>query len=527
MVQPRLTPFLRWRAPPLGVQLLLGLSLIAVVVAFSAGVIVRNSERAYLGSLLSTESQRKFRLLVFASLDDVISEDIPRLQTTMEEVERRDTALASVRITNEDGRILYEWRRGGSISQPDLLSFTRDVRLAGEHFGTFSANWDISELRHEVDSHAHKVAAELGAVCLVLGLLVFLLVHGLAVVPINRIAQRLAEFHRGVLDRVIKLPAFAPTELRRLEESVNKLGELLLKEKHRDSEREAAHAAAVSANRTKSEFLANMSHELRTPLNAILGFSEMMQMRVYGPLGSDRYDEYVNDIVASATHLLSLINDILDISKIEFGKLTLTEEEIPLERPIRASLTLMRERARESGVTLVENFASPLPEIVADETKIKQILLNLLSNAVKFTPSGGTVTVSVATAGLNGGTTIEIADTGIGIPEDQIAKALEPFGQIDSSATRRHEGSGLGLPLAKALVELHGGTFGIESKVSVGTRVWFTLPPSRTSEPSDDAVAVMQFAAPAMPKRAYGTRPGRAASGASIVPFRAFGGSKR
>lgn len=526
MVQPRLTPFLRWRAPPLGVQLLIGLSLIAAVVAFSAGVIVRNSERQYLGSLLSTESERKFRLLVFASLDDVISEDIPRLQTTMQEVERRDTALDSVKIANEDGRILYEWRRGHPVAKPDLLSFTRDVRLAGERFGTFSANWDISQLKHEVDGHAHKVAAELGAVCLLLGLLVFLLVHALAVVPINRIAQRLAEFRRGVLDRVIKLPAFAPTELRRLEESVNKLGELLLKEKHRDVEREAAHAAAVSANRTKSEFLANMSHELRTPLNAILGFSEMMQMRIYGPLGSDRYGEYVNDIVASATHLLSLINDILDISKIEFGKLTLVEEEIPLERPIRASLALVRERAREGGIALVEDFVAPLPEIVGDERKIKQILLNLLSNAVKFTPSGGTVTLSVAT-GRNGDTMIDIADTGIGIPEDQIAKALEPFGQVDSSATRRHEGSGLGLPLAKALVELHGGEFGLESKVSVGTRVWFTLPPRRAATPSSGSLAVMQFAATAPTKRGYTALPGRASSGASVVPFRAFGGSKR
>ena len=485
MTRPRFARVLRLLAPPLGSQIIIGLVLVAIVVSMAAGLIVHVAERDYLGSLLAAESQQKFDLLVFASTDDIVSEDIPRLNTTMSEVIARDTTLASARITNEDGRVLYEWHRDPVPEHPTLVSLSREVRIKGELFGTFSAAWDVSTAEARIDNHAITAAGVVGLVCLLLSAFVYVMMHGLAVAPINRIAERLAEFQRGVLDRPTDLPPFAPAELRRLERAVSTLGALMSAQEQHNAEREAARDAAVAANRTKSEFLANMSHELRTPLNAILGFSEAMQMQMFGPLGNDKYDEYVGHINESGAHLLALINDILDISKIEFGKLVLDESEVDLGRAVRSCLTLVRERARVGNVRIVDNLLSRLIRITADERKVKQILLNLLANAVKFTPAGGSVTLTWDVTD-DDGVVIEIADTGVGIPANQISKVLEPFGQVETSLVRRSEGSGLGLPLAKAFIELHGGRLDIHSEVNVGTRVRFTLPPWRIIRPADD-----------------------------------------
>jgi signal transduction histidine kinase len=487
MTRPRLrfARVLRLLAPPLGSQILIGLILVAIVVSVTAGLIARTAERDYLTSLLAAESQQKFDLLVFASTDDIVSEDIPRLNTTMSEIIARDETLASARIVNKSGRLLYDWHREPAPERPTLVSLSKDVRVKDQLFGTFSAAWDVSGAEARIDRHAIFAAGVVGLICLVLSTVVYVMMQGLAVVPINRIAERLAEFQRGVLDHTTDLPAFAPAELRRLQKAVNTLGSLLATQEQQGVEREAARAAAVAANRTKSEFLANMSHELRTPLNAILGFSEAMQMQMFGPLGSDKYDEYVGHINESGAHLLALINDILDISKIEFGKLVLDESEVDLGRAVRSCITLVRERARVGNVRIVDNLLSRLVRVLADERKIKQILLNLLANAVKFTPAGGTVTLSWEMDDAKG-VVVEIADTGIGIPADQITKVLEPFGQVETSLVRRSEGSGLGLPLAKAFIELHGGQFEIVSEVNVGTHVRFSLPPWRLLRPADE-----------------------------------------
>ncbi len=466
----------RW-APSLGVQLVVGLVALALIVATTAGLVVRSAERDYLSALWTAEHAQKFQLLAYASTDDIVSEDIPRLQTTMEEVVRSDPALASLRIANEDGRVLHEWSRSPRDGA-EPLTLSREVRLNGELFGTLTAAWDTAEMEHRINRHALDVAVAIGLVCLLLSLLVYALVRSLAVVPINRIADRLSSLHGGDAGDGVRLPAFAPAELRRLAEATDTLSQLLAAQEQRNAESETARAAAVAANRTKSEFLANMSHELRTPLNAILGFSEAMQMQTFGRLGSEKYDEYVAHINESGSHLLALISDILDISKIEFGKQTLDESEVELGHVVRSCVALVRERARVASVRIVDNMLSQVVRVRADERKLKQILLNLLSNAVKFTPQGGTVTLSWTLDDARG-VIVEVADTGIGIPEHQIPYVLEPFGQAENSFSRRHEGSGLGLSLSKALVELHGGQLELESEVNVGTRVRFSLPPSR------------------------------------------------
>lgn len=231
------------------------------------------------------------------------------------------------------------------------------------------------------------------------------------------------------------------------------------------------------ANRTKTEFLANMSHEFRTPLNAIIGFSDVLAGELFGPLGHERYREYVRDIYDSGRHLLTLINDVLDISKVEFGKIELAEEIIDIADCIDASVRLVRERAEAARISIVVEDLSKLPQLRADGRRIKQIFINLLSNAVKFTPSGGRVTITAATddTGLH----LMVTDTGIGIAPEDIATALRPFGQIDSRLARKYEGTGLGLPLAKTMAETHGGSLDLTSTPGTGTTVTIHLPRER------------------------------------------------
>jgi PAS domain S-box-containing protein len=240
----------------------------------------------------------------------------------------------------------------------------------------------------------------------------------------------------------------------------------------------AAKEMAEMSSRAKTEFLANMSHELRTPLNAIIGFSEVMHMELLGPIGSQQYHGYVGDIHDSARHLLGLINDILDVAKIEAGRAELSESAIDVRAVFDAATRLIRERALRAELQLVSYVQPNLPQLIADERKLKQILINLLSNSVKFTPAGGTVRMA-AEIGDNGDLVLTVADTGIGIAAGDIDKVMEPFGQVDTSINRKHRGTGLGLPLTRGLVELHGGTFHLASQPGVGTTITIRLPARR------------------------------------------------
>ena len=254
--------------------------------------------------------------------------------------------------------------------------------------------------------------------------------------------------------------------------------QLLLDREAAYEELRIAKEEAEAANRGKSAFLATMSHELRTPLNAVIGFSEMMMREVLGALPNDQYRVYVRDIHESGSHLLQIINDILDLSKAEAGKLDLFEDVFDLNDTIQSVRQLVSRRIVEGELT--ESFGLPddFPLLRADERKTKQMLLNLVTNAIKFTPAGGRIELT-GRFDPESGLTLTVSDTGIGIAEADLSRVLKPFEQVDSTFSRTHQGTGLGLPLVKAMMELHGGTLELRSEVGAGTQVSITFPADR------------------------------------------------
>jgi two-component system cell cycle sensor histidine kinase PleC len=252
------------------------------------------------------------------------------------------------------------------------------------------------------------------------------------------------------------------------------LSEAVLRQRTREAER-AAKLESQLANKIKSEFISNMSHELRTPLNSVLGFSKLLTEHEHRKLSDDDIVEYARLVQDAAAHLLTVINNILDISKLHSGSFMLDPSDVQVADTIDDSLVTFNKQIADSGLNVVCNIANDLPNIQGDEQKLRQIFTNLLSNSVKFTPAGGTITIDAHHA-PNGDIVVEIRDTGVGMTEEEIRAALAPFGQADASRSRWREGSGLGLPIAKALVDLHGGNIQIKSTKGQGTEVTVRLP---------------------------------------------------
>jgi two-component system, cell cycle sensor histidine kinase PleC len=247
------------------------------------------------------------------------------------------------------------------------------------------------------------------------------------------------------------------------------------------SNSDEARRKAEEANLAKSRFLATMSHELRTPLNAILGFSEVMTGEVFGPHANDAYKEYSGDIHSSGQHLLNLINEILDLSRIEAGKYELNEEAVGLGTIVEDCRHMLNLRAKAKGQNLKEVIEPNMPRIWADERAIRQVVLNILSNAIKFTPQGGDITLKVGWT-AQGGQYVSVVDSGPGIPEEEIPTVMQSFGRGSLALKTAEQGTGLGLPIVKGLVDLHGGSFVLNSRVRIGTEVTFTIPAERVMD---------------------------------------------
>jgi two-component system, cell cycle sensor histidine kinase PleC len=281
--------------------------------------------------------------------------------------------------------------------------------------------------------------------------------------------------------------AFNPNKQQSLlSEYSNLLGDAILRHRAKIAEK-SARVEAELANKLKSEFIANMSHELRTPLNTIIGFSRLIGEHEKRQLSKESIGEYSGLIQDAAKHLLAIINDILEISKIQAGKFTLDMQELHADEILMSAASFFKVAALDAKVSLIQDISQDLPQIKGDPVKLKQIVMNLLSNAIKFTPEGGRVTLR-AVCDADGQVRISVRDTGVGMNEDEIQIAMLPFGQVDGGRSRMREGTGLGLPIAKALVELHSGSLSIKSVKGEGTEVALLLPPSASVTPSVRAI---------------------------------------
>lgn len=287
-------------------------------------------------------------------------------------------------------------------------------------------------------------------------------------------AQRIAA--GKINSRVPPLPRFTASDLTALAEDFNEMANRIQNDQKTLGN---ALSRAQSADQAKTRFLANMSHELRTPLNAIIGFSETMENQLFGPIGNARYVDYATDIRQSGEHLLSIINYILDLSKIEDGAITVEDDVVDIAALIHSVHTMLKRAAGEGGITLTLDIPDRLPDVRGSEVKLKQVLVNLVSNAVKYTPADGTVTVRACPQD-GGGLAITVSDTGIGMSKADQTTALLPFGRVENEMSGRANGAGLGLPLAKRFVEIHGGRLEIRSERGAGTMITVHLPASRT-----------------------------------------------
>ena len=340
----------------------------------------------------------------------------------------------------------------------------------------------ISELEEKAEG-VRSVAIALSLIGVLVAALIGWWLAKILARPIVAVADAASQVAAGKLDTRVGSPARrTPRELRRLFESFNAMvGEL----KRREEGLQEARTEAEAANCSKTEFLHNMSHELRTPLNAIIGFADAMKQEIFGPVGRPEYRDYLDNIQQSGDHLLAIINDILDLAKIESGNYALHDESIDMAGAVTLCVRLVGERVEQTGPTVHVDVADGVPPLKADDRAVKQILINLLSNAVKFTPAGGQIRVRVSLNTL-GGADLSVSDTGIGIAKEDIVTAVAHFGQVDGSLSRRYMGTGLGLPLVAWLAKLHGADMRIDSEVGLGTTVTVSFPCERLRPASPD-----------------------------------------
>ena len=473
---------------PISLQVLLVLVGLALIVAATVGFVVRNNEQALLHDVLREEHRKKFELLILSARGDLLGQKIQRLPERIRQLAERDAGLQAVRITGPSGRKLAAWRRPGSGDSVNPITFAYKVVVGGKTIARISAAWDATPSSAAFSDHMNRSLLALGIACLLFALLAFAILEISTLRPIRSIALKFRDCRRGNFATRPVVPTHAAAELRDLEESSWALSEIFSNRDQTQAELVATRELARNATSAKDDFLANMSHELRTPLNAINGFSEMLAGEVLGPMGNREYVEYAKNIKDAGNQLLGLINDVLDLSRFQAGTAALHLEPLNVSQAIQSGVDMVQGFAEMNGLKIERDIAMDLPILQADPVRLNQILQNLLSNAIKFTRPGGVIRVTVSRQ-MSEDVVITISDTGIGIPADRLGRIQEPFSQIDDPMTRENRGSGLGLALAKAFVELHGGALQITSQPDVGTKVSFSLPTPRSGPGGTDLLA--------------------------------------
>ena len=411
----------------------------------------------------------------------------------------------SLQLYDASDQIISQVSTPVARDQSDLVTLEQDLDFAGKSLGKLKLTVDLQPSILALRSQLYQFAAVFSVMILASLAVTFYFVDNFISGPASRLVEAAANVAKG--DYQSPLPKTGKDELGRLTHAfddmrkeleqktheIERINESLESEIHERTTQlrqeieerkqafqnmERAREDAFAANLTKSEFLAHMSHELRSPLNAVIGFADAMKHEVFGKIQPPQYEEYIQNIFDSGQHLLELINDILDLSAVESGKLQLEETEINIQEAYEAVLVMMRPRAENKRLIVLNNVPEQLPAVRADERRLKQIFINLLTNAIKFTAKGGKIELT-ALAREDGSLAISLTDTGLGMNEQEVAIAMTEFGQVRNTSSQSHEGTGLGLPLSLALVKEHDGGLEIESEPGTGTTVTIWFPANR------------------------------------------------
>ncbi|MCW8327429.1 response regulator [Photobacterium sp. SDRW27] len=457
------------------------ITLITSVLSFGAGEIVRVFERTYLEEKVDLQLENYFNALSSTTIENVLTEDIPHLETILEQAASHSPELIYVQITNEAGKLLARWGEAPRASNGLSAQYQRTISLEGEVFGfirlAISKEKYLNEINHHVDLMRYFSATSL----LLLGCFSYFLTQYLLLSPIDKINRKLLSI-QNLAQSVEPVPEQL-SELERLNRSVNTLREVLLAQKEKEHQLEVARKRAEEANRSKTEFIATMSHEIRTPMNVILGSLDILKDEIQ----SSTAIQLTNTAQSAAKLLLSQLNDILDYSKLDANKMILSDEPFSPVRVAENVIALFSSEAEQKQLSLtLHSDISCQTELIGDKGKISQILTNLIGNALKFTEKG-CITLSLNSQENRDSTeiTFKLEDSGIGIAKDKLQSILEPFVQSDPSFSRRYGGAGMGLSISSKLLALMRSELKVQSTLGEGSVFSFKLILPQTQQKSD------------------------------------------